>query len=292
MTYIIVLQYNNYQSTQNLLQSLQHLKGDFKIVLIDNHSTNNASLEIQNYLPAMNNLSIHFIASSKNGGYAYGNNIGIKYAMAQEDCEYIWILNNDTAVTPNALKALISKSQSDLRIGIIGGKLLYMYDKKTVQSIGAYTDMRFGIGHSITSESQLDRLDHIHGASLFLTHQCVKEVGVLSEEYFLYNEDTDYGFRVRQKGFTIVVALDAIIYHQSGATTGNSETGRERTEMADLLSINNRKILARKFFKQMRWIYLGIFYSALLRFFRGQFTRGFKVLALLFCDLDSTKYIK
>jgi len=292
MTYIIVLQYNNYQSTQNLLQSLKHLKGDFKIVLIDNHSTNSASLKIQKYLPTMNNLSIHFIASSKNGGYAYGNNIGIKYALLQEDCKYIWVLNNDTEVTKDALDALVAKSKDNPRVGVVGSKLLYVYDKKTVQSIGAYTNMRFGIGHSITDKSQLHRLDHIHGASLFLTRQCLKEVGLLSEEYFLYNEDTDYGFRVRQKGFTITVALDAVIYHQSGATTGNSNTGKERTEMADLLSINNRKILARKFFKQIHWVYLGIFYSALLRFFRGQFTRGFKVLALLFYDIDTTKYIK
>jgi GT2 family glycosyltransferase len=51
------------------------------------------------------------IQSGYNGGFSYGNNIGIKYSMAKNDFEYIWLLNNDTVVEKDSLSKLVEKAE-------------------------------------------------------------------------------------------------------------------------------------------------------------------------------------
>jgi hypothetical protein len=81
-----------------------------------------------------------FIQAGDNRGFAAGNNIGIKYALAKDDFEYIWLLNNDTVIEKNTLsKACMRLQNADnqkSKIGIVGSKLLFYDNPDIIQGIG------------------------------------------------------------------------------------------------------------------------------------------------------------
>ena len=96
-TYIIVLNYNAYKDTIECLESIQNIDSKFyKIILVDNASTDSSLIKIKKWISNSSYNNIDIIKSDFNGGYASGNNLGIKYALKRHDCIYIWILNNDT----------------------------------------------------------------------------------------------------------------------------------------------------------------------------------------------------
>lgn len=155
MVYIIVLNWNNSEDTISCISTL--LKQNyiyFRIVLVDNDSTDDSLIKIlaflkkscQNYLHLSESESyldeeihtnkITVISATSNKGYAGGNNIGIKYALQSNDCKYIWVLNNDTEVESNSLSLLVSEMERDKEIGILGSKLVYYHNKNVIQGLG------------------------------------------------------------------------------------------------------------------------------------------------------------
>ncbi|EFD8911375.1 glycosyltransferase, partial [Escherichia coli] len=151
MIYIVVLNWNGAIDTINCVKSLMNLNyDDYKIIVVDNCSTDNSYDSIKENLNALyitgksfievkyedrskyqtfENDKIILIQSPKNNGYASGNNIGIELALNQEDMKYVWVLNNDTEVDKEALTHLISKCDSDKNIGICGSRLVYFTDR-------------------------------------------------------------------------------------------------------------------------------------------------------------------
>ena len=111
LTYIIVLNYNAYKDTIDCLESIVSLKSKYyKIVLIDNASTDFSIDKINKWAVDNNYNGIEIFKSKNNNGYSSGNNLGIRYALKQDDCKYIWILNNDTIVDSHSLNHLVNKS--------------------------------------------------------------------------------------------------------------------------------------------------------------------------------------
>ncbi|MCT7635632.1 glycosyltransferase [Aliarcobacter butzleri] len=138
MIYIIILNYNGWKDTIECLESLKCIQEDYKIVLIDNKSTDDSIDKLENWIQNQKELSSNliFIKSSENNGYAAGNNIGIKYVESQEDAEFIWILNNDTLIKADILENLLNcyKNLENENIALLGSKILN--EDLTIQSIG------------------------------------------------------------------------------------------------------------------------------------------------------------
>ena len=96
---IILLNYNNYEDTFACVESLQRVRyPNVDIIIVDNKSTND-SLE---KLYELKSENIKIVDSGKNGGFAFGNNMGMKIAR-EENSDYVLLLNNDTIVTENFL---------------------------------------------------------------------------------------------------------------------------------------------------------------------------------------------
>ena len=110
--YIIILNYNGFSDTVNCIKSIQKsIYKEYQIILVDNNSDDNSLNEIIKYLDSSNleyNFSDVFFAdnnkqtkkdiviikNNENLGYASGNNVGMRYALQYEDCDFLWILNN------------------------------------------------------------------------------------------------------------------------------------------------------------------------------------------------------
>lgn len=217
LVYIILLNWNGWRDTIDCLNSIK--KSDYQnyqIIVVDNGSTDDSVLQLRLFDP---NLII--LESGNNLGFAGGNNIGIRYAL-QNNADYIWLLNNDTIVDSSALSAMVKVALSDTRIGAVGSVLYYMDDPYKVQAWGGgWVNMWLGIARHYLSPVAVEKIDYITGASLFLNCKALNDVGFLDDNYFMYWEDTDFGFRLRKSGWKLSVAAEAKVFHKESASLGN-----------------------------------------------------------------------
>ena len=216
---------------------------------------------------------IVFIQAGENGGFAAGNNIGIKYALKKNDFKYIWLLNNDTVIKKNSLTSLIEYADKN-DIGICGSTLMHYYDTEKLQTYGGTVNKFFATSKHILNKSDIDtKLDYIVGASFLIHKKVIYKIGLLPEEYFLYYEETDYCFNAKNNGFNLGVAINSIVYHKESRSTGASQNPKNRSEFSDILSIKNRISFHKKYLNSKLGLYIGIVIVLFNRIKRGQFQR-------------------
>ena len=222
--YVIVLNWNNYPYTLGCLASLEKLDyPNYHIIVVDNGSTDDSVRRIRNAYPSVTLLKIE-----GNVGFAGGNNVGIRYALEQ-GADYVWLLNNDTRVDPNALTAMVSVAERDPKAGAVGAVLYYMDEPERVQAWGGgRVSLWWGISRHFTAPVPVERIHYITGASLLIRREALEEVGLLDEGFFMYWEDADFGFRLRKAGWKIAVASSARVWHKESASLGKRNPVMDR----------------------------------------------------------------
>ncbi|OAO76716.1 glycosyltransferase family 2 protein [Anoxybacillus flavithermus] len=224
---IIILNWNAYDDTFECLKSLEHLTYPyFHVFLVDNDSQDDSFKKLQqNYKEGKFNLDITFIQIGANLGFAGGNNVAIKEAYEQ-GYQYFWMLNNDTVVDPNALTPLVEALEADRQIGIVGSKIYY-YGTNRVWFAGGEVNKWTGktrhIGYKQMDTGQYNNskeVDYITGCSLFFSRRLLEDIGYMTEDYFLYYEETEWNIRAKQKGWSIVYVPESVVYHKVSAASG------------------------------------------------------------------------
>ncbi len=201
-----------------------------------------------------------FIHTGANLGFAGGNNVGLQYVMQQSDYAYIWLLNNDTVVHPEALSRLVDKIQRHPAYGICGATVAYQDDINRIQTRGGSTHLVWlGQTRHIgfleptdrqVTEAQIEQqMSCVVGACMLVTKAFLQDVGLLSEPYFLYYEELDWALRSRPYGYQFAYASQALVYHKEGGSTGGGNRDRtEKSWTADYYEIRNRLVLTRTFY--------------------------------------------
>lgn len=199
------------------------------------------------------------IQVGENAGYAGGNNVALRYIQRRGDYDYVWILNNDTIVRPDTLAHLVDKLRSAPAFGVCGATVAYQHDPTLIQTRGgsAYIPWLGQTRHlgarerlsAPTCEPDIEaRMACVSGACMLVTKRFLKEVGLLSEIYFLYFEELDWALRARRYGYAFAYASEAILYHQEGASTGGGNRDRgNKSWLADYYEVRNRLVVTRKF---------------------------------------------
>lgn len=279
--YIIVLNYNNAADTIECLESLREIKyANYEVILVDNASSDNSDSILSSYASEYIHY-IHYIRNEYNYGYAAGNNIGIRYAMQRNDGSFVWILNNDTIVSPYALGYLVETCMYDSSIGVCGSKILYYYGDG-IQGYGGRYNYWFGIDKTVKSEKEIANLDYVIGAAMFIPLDVIEKVGFFNEEYFLYYEELDFAERIKNM-YKLHCDTRSIVYHKEGASTGsNSLNPINKSSMSDYFIVRNKLKFTWKYYKKfIPTVYLGIFVMLLRRIKRRQYSRGIMFFKLL-----------
>ena len=119
-TGIVILNYNDYENTIKMLEQIMDYKCLSKIVVVDNCSTDESLEKIRLF----ESKKIVVLESSQNKGYAYGNNLGLKYLEKETNCELAIISNPDVVVSESVIEALIRDMKKDETISFLGPKVL------------------------------------------------------------------------------------------------------------------------------------------------------------------------
>jgi GT2 family glycosyltransferase len=248
---LITVNYNQPEVTYELLASLENLTyPNFEIWIVDNGSKKEASV---NYTKGYS-YPVHYIKSEKNLGFAGGNNLALNKATG----DYLFLLNNDTEVTPNLLENLLEPFLDDPEIGVVCPKIKFYHQPNTIQYAGFapmnyYTGRTFAYGSHQTDNGQFDTSQvtyGAHGAAMMLSRAVLDAVGVFDESYFLYYEEWDWSSRIMRAGFKIYYQAEATIYHKESISTGKGSPlktyylNRNRT----LFIIKNSPLPAKFFF--------------------------------------------
>lgn len=303
-TAVILLNYNNADDTIACLRSLYALdQAPGAVIVVDNHSTDNSYAAIlQAWRQWATPVSIVPGAPSPaekavllqmpaNDGFSAGNNAGIRQALQNNDCNAIWILNNDTEVQPGALGKLCACLNTQPEAGLAGSTLVYAHDRNIVQCAGGFSINKYcGTTPAVCGYSLLKdilqqpvatitrQIRYLCGASMLIRREVFERIGQFREDYFLYYEDAEFCLRAQKAGFKLAWAPLSIVYHKEGATTGSKSSVGERafcrTSFVDYLSLRNRVHLVREYFpSSLPLTVLSYFFVALNRLRRGQTRR-------------------
>lgn len=211
---------------------------------------------------------ITLLETGGNLGFAGGNNVGIKYALSDPNCSYVWLLNNDTVVESDTLSRMVCHSSSLSKQGIKNtcGSLVCFYDEpKVIQSLGGGSHNPWtGIGKTSTGrylrrDTDLDHekvaseLSYIHGCSWLLPRKFFDDVGLMEEQYFLYYEELDWCYR-SQGQYTLTYASDAVVYHKEGSAIGSRSYQRGPSTLSDYYMARSRRLFMRKFAPRQLWL--------------------------------------
>lgn len=170
------------------------------------------------------------ISNGANLGFAAGNNVGLRYALAR-GYDLVWLLNADTVVTPAALRALVDRMGSDPGIGMCGSMLCYYDAPGIIEEAGgcAYYPL-LGMARRLMKDRPIDRgtdwsrierrLGYVSGASCLVRSDFLRAVGLMGEDYFLYGEEIDWACRAKGR-YRLALAPESIVFHKKGRSTGS-----------------------------------------------------------------------
>lgn len=201
---IVIVSYNTAALTLACLESLTAADGDKEIRVVDNASTDDTLLRIRSRFP-----ETHVIANETNRGFAAANNQALPHCSGR----YVVFLNPDTVVKKVALQKAVDFMDANPQIGLAGAKILN--PDGTLQESVAY---RYP-GEKYTSGETADLTGNIAcvlGAFMIARKELIVELGGFDEDYFLYGEDQDLAWRIREKGFSIGYIEESEVFHWGG----------------------------------------------------------------------------
>jgi GT2 family glycosyltransferase len=220
---IITLNYNQTDTTCAFLESTRQLQyPNYEILVCDMASASDPSSKIL----AGNYPHTRLLKSKKNLGFAGGNNWGMRQAKG----DFLFIVNNDTEVTPSLLHKLIEPFFLDPEIGVTCPKIKYYSNPNMIQYAGfnpmnVYTGRTTSIGSMEVDRGQYNMsrvTSAAHGCAMMVKREILEKVGMFAEKFFLYYEEWDWSARITKANYKIWYTADAEIYHKESLTVGKS----------------------------------------------------------------------
>lgn len=233
---VIIINYNTKKMTEELIDSILDLSIAlrYEIVVVDNSSFE--SEKIDNRFGSKKNIKIVF---TKNNGFGAACNEGAKVATGKK----LLFINSDIVFEGDVFSTCVSYMNSNTDIGILGCKLVlkngeldhgckrgfptplasFCYylklDKifRGSKKCGAYK-------LSYLSDEEINEVDAVSGAFLMIKKNLFDEIGGFDETFFMYGEDLDLCFRVKQQGMKIVYFPKAVVTHLKGQSGLNTKS--------------------------------------------------------------------
>ena len=217
---IITVNYNGINDTLMMIESvLSNLIQEVEIIVVDNGSLHDESALLKEKYPF-----VKAIRSSRNLGFAGGNNLGYKHSIGK----YILFLNNDTILKDDSLRFLIETLKSNPRVAGVSPKILYNDELGRIQYAG-YTELSSITIRNKTignNEKDFGHYDitaptaYLHGAAMLVKREVIEDVGMMPECYFLYYEEMDWSAQMKKAGYELMYEPRSVVYHNESSSTG------------------------------------------------------------------------
>lgn len=232
------------------------------------------------------------IKSRHNRGFAGGNNLAIEFAKQSGTYDYFWLLNNDVVIARNALRLLVERMAEADNRGIAGTQIRFYWAPDKLQARGGSTFSRWTcnstcLGSLEPATVQMDRniveaqMDFIVGASLCVSADFLKEIGLMEESYFLYFEEADWAARNKGK-FPMLYAERSVVFHKEGGAIGSSSEKGARSEISEFYLARGKVMFTiRHYPYALPTVCATLIAQILRRIWRRQFDKAWIIFSVL-----------
>jgi GT2 family glycosyltransferase len=211
----VILNTNRRADTLECLASLYKSSYPaFKVIVLDNHSTDGSVTAICEAFPETQILELE-----GNLGYAGNNNVGIEAAIRQ-GADWVYVLNEDTISDPDCLDELVRAGESDPKIGIVGPMVYHHNEPTTIQSAGGMLGKYWQSQHLYENELDQGQFQSMHpvmwisGCAMLVRKAVIEQVGLLDTNFFIYWDETEWCIRALEHGWQIFHVPEAKIWHK------------------------------------------------------------------------------
>lgn len=226
---IIIVSWNTRDILRDCIRSIHDHAGDvqFEIIVVDNNSSDDSGKMVSSEFP-----EVVVIQNKDNQGFSSANNQGILQAKGR----YVLLLNPDTIVHEEAIEKAVTFADGHKDTAVVGCRTLFQDGRlqyncyKFPSLLNLFLTLtrlwrpfrrnRFFGRYRMTWWDYTDvrRVDAVAGCFMLVRKEAIDEVGMMSEEYFMYSEDSDWCWRFHQKGWKIMFTPDAVITHLGDAS--------------------------------------------------------------------------
>jgi GT2 family glycosyltransferase len=227
-TAVVVVTWNKAARVRDCLRSLEALpERGFDLFVVDNASTDGTADMIRREFP-----EVQLLINAENLGGAGGFNRGMQHAL-DRGYGFVWLLDNDVTVAPDALAALRRAMAGRPDCGVVGSKI---YAAGTgvafIQELGSFIDWQ-SAGITLNRNGTFDHgqvtetveVDYVPACSMLVRAAAVKGLGLFDPSYFLYWDDIDFCRRVALEGRRVLACGESVVNHfSSGERAGTSLT--------------------------------------------------------------------
>ncbi len=229
---VILVNYKTPELTRRALLALFNSSVQpAEVILVDNNSQDNTIELVRQEFS-----QVKIIANTENLGFAKANNQAIRQFSAQP---YVWLLNSDTETGEKSLEQLFGFMEAHPKVGALGPQLVY--PTRELQATGGYFPspsnvFTYLIPFTVLLPKFIRRklkslvifpqplpdagrdIEYVTGAALLLRKEALIQVGLLSEDYFMYFEETDLCLRLKRAGWEVkVINTDPVMHVYGGS---------------------------------------------------------------------------
>jgi GT2 family glycosyltransferase len=221
-TAVVVLNWNGKAWLEKFLANLVKHSQEATVFVADNASTDDSIGFVKSNFP-----SVKIIINASNGGYTKGYNDALK----QIDAQYFVLINSDIEVTEDWLSPIIDLMDSDNKIAACQPKVLDYNNRSKFEYAGASGGFIDNLGYPFCRGRIFDDIEQdsgqyndaievfwATGACLFVRASCFSTIGGLDEDFFAHQEEIDLCWRLKNKGYKIMVQPKSVVYHVGGGT--------------------------------------------------------------------------
>lgn len=265
---IVVVNYKTKMLLRECLRSIQASVGELavEVCVVDNASHDGSAEMVRGEFP-----TVHLIAQQENYGYAFANNLGLRhFGLGPGAAEsraatprFVLLLNPDTLLPAHALAEMVRFMEERPRCGAAGPRLVRQdgtLDRACRRSfpspaVSFYRmtglsrlwkkNPRFGrynltyIDDTITIE-----VDSVVGAFMMMRREALHDAGLLDETFFMYGEDLDLAFRIKQAGWQVWYNADVTVLHYKG------ESSKQRSTQSIINFYDAMRVFHRKHYEE------------------------------------------
>ncbi len=220
-TGIVILNYNDAINTIKFLQQIKDYQCLDKIVIVDNHSTDDSIEKLEPY----QNEHIVLLKAKENKGYASGNNIGLKY-LEKQKFDYVFISNPDVIVEESVMEELLRDMKENEEIAFLGPKILEMghitkgwrlptYFVEVLSTINFFHRFAYQLQRYPEEyyQEKLTQVEVISGCFFLAKLSFFKKINYFDTHTFLYYEENILGKKAEEKGYLTVVDTSLSVEH-------------------------------------------------------------------------------
>lgn len=228
---IIIVNYNTKKLTMECIKSIydSNIVSAFEIILVDNHSTDGSVSAVKEIFK-----DVQVVANQENVGFSKANNIAIDLSNGR----YVLLLNSDTIVKNGTIDTMVQFMDEHKDIGASGCKVVLpdgTLDKACHRGFPTPSASFYyisGLARRFPNNSRFSgyhlshlNMDDIHevdclvGAFMLVRREAISQVGLLDETFFMYGEDIDWCYRIKESGWKIYYHPHVEIIHYKGASS-------------------------------------------------------------------------